>query len=277
MGSSKILLGEKLTLDLKRTSIMGILNITPDSFADGGRFIDIETAINHAKEMQDQGADIIDIGGESTRPGSEPLSEDEELARVLPVIKKLVGTLKIPISVDTYKPRVADECLQAGAHIINDITGLTNSAMIDVISEYNVPVVIMHMRGTPKHMQENPTYSNVVNEVKDFLKDRVNVAHKAGIHDVIVDPGIGFGKTLDHNLQLLKNLKEFTTLGCPLLVGPSRKSFIGKLTGLSVEQRLEGTLAAVSVSVMNGANIVRVHDVAACKQAVQVADAIRGV
>ena len=265
------------TLDFKYTKLMGILNVTPDSFSDGGLFNDVTIAIAHAKQMAAEGADIIDIGGESSRPGSQPLSEQEELKRILPIVKKLVKEISIPISIDTYKPQVAKACLKEGAHMINDITGLLNQEMMDVVVQYDVPVVIMHMKDTPKIMQANPVYGNVVTEVKEFLLNRSTVAKNAGIKQIIIDPGIGFGKTLEHNLQLLRNLREFTMFGYPLLVGPSRKMFIGAITGRPVTDRLEGTLAAVTIAIMNGANMVRVHDVKACKAAVQVVDAIRGI
>ena len=265
----------KYILDFRRTLIMGILNATPDSFSDGGLFVDADKAVNHAKQMVNDGADIIDVGGESSRPGSEPVSEEEELRRVKPVIKRLVKEVNVPISIDTYKPKVAEECIKSGAHLVNDITGLRNKKMIKVAAKYKVPVVIMHMKGMPKCMQQNPVYKDVVKEIKDFLGERASEAKKAGILEVIIDPGIGFGKTTEHNLQILKRLNEFKSLGCPILSGPSRKSFIGNITGLPVDKRLEGTLAAVSIAVMNGANIVRVHDVKECKRAVQIADAIR--
>lgn len=262
------------TLNFDRTLIMGVLNATPDSFSDGGLFIDADEAVEHARQMIGDGADIIDIGGESTRPGSEPISDEEELARVEPIIKKLAEA-DVPLSIDTYKPFVARKCIEIGAHIINDITGLKNQAMIGLASELKVPVVVMHMKGEPKNMQQNPYYGDVVKEIKDFLRDKILKAKNAGIKDIIVDPGIGFGKTTEHNLQILRRLNEFSELGCPIMVGPSRKSFIGNITGLKVDERLEGTLASAAIAAMNGANIVRAHDVKACKRAVQIADAIK--
>lgn len=262
-------------LEFDRTLVMGVLNVTPDSFSDGGLFIDAEKAIEHARQMIEDGADIIDVGGESTRPGSEPISEDEELARILPIIKNL-AKINITLSVDTCKPFVAGKCVEMGAHIINDITGLRNQAMIDLASELKAPVVIMHMKGEPKNMQQNPIYNDVVSEIRGFFLERISKAKKSGIDKIIIDPGIGFGKTAEHNLQILKRLNEFKGLNCPILVGPSRKSFIGSVTGLSVNERLEGTLASVAIAAMNGANIVRVHDVKGCKRAVQIADAIKG-
>ncbi len=265
------------TLSFDNTLIMGILNVTPDSFSDGGMFADVDSAVAHAKKMVADGADIIDVGGESSRPGSAPLSERQELARVLPVVSRLIKEVSAPISIDTYKPGVAEACLKAGAHLLNDITGLTNPQMIQVAARYHVPVVAMHMKGTPKTMQENPVYQDVVREIKAFFKERITAARKAGIEDIIIDPGIGFGKTLEHNLCILKNLGELKSLGCPILVGPSRKAFIGAITGAPVTERLSGSLAAVVVSIMNGAHIVRVHDVRECSQAIHVVDAIRGV
>ena len=265
------------TLNFDRTLVMGILNVTPDSFSDGGMFADVDSAVVHAKKMVADGADIIDVGGESSRPGSASLSEHQELERVLPVVNRLIQEVSVPISIDTYKPGVAEACLKAGAHLLNDITGLTNPQMIQVAARYHVPVVVMHMKGTPKTMQENPVYQNVVQEIKVFFKERITAARKAGIEDIIIDPGIGFGKTLKHNLCILKNLGELKSLGYPILVGPSRKAFIGAVTGAPVTERLSGSLAAVVVSIMNGAHIVRVHDVRECSQAIHVVDAIRGV
>jgi dihydropteroate synthase len=268
---------KEYTLRFEKTLIMGILNVTPDSFSDGGLFNDVDTAVAHVKKMISDGADLIDVGGESSRPGSEPLSEKEELTRILPVVTRLVNDVSVPISIDTYKPLVADTCLKAGAHLINDITGLTNPNMRRVASKNNVPVILMHMLGTPKIMQQKPVYQDLLGELIAFFQKQIALAHKTGIQQIIIDPGIGFGKTVEHNLQILKHLEIFETLGCPLLVGPSRKSFIGTITGLPVNERLEGTIAAVTVAVMNGANIVRVHDVKECRRAIQVVDAIRGV
>lgn len=254
---------------------MGILNVTPDSFSDGGLFVNADKAIEHAKQMVKEGAEIIDVGGESSRPGSEPVSEEEELRRVKPVIQKLVNEINVPISIDTYKPKVAEKCLSLGVQLVNDITGLRNKEMIKVVAQYKVPVIIMHMKGNPRNMQVNPTYEDVIKEIKEFLSERISEARKAGINNVIIDPGIGFGKNTEHNLQILKRLSELKDLGCPILVGPSRKSFIENITGLPVNERLEGTLAAISIAIMNGANIIRVHDIKECKRAVQVVDAIR--
>ncbi len=262
-------------LKFDRTLVMGILNVTPDSFSDGKLFFNPDKAVEHAKQMVTDGADIIDIGGESSRPGSDQVSEGEELRRVSRIIKKLKDEIKVPISIDTYKPGVAEECIKLGASIINDINGLRGEEMIKVAAKYRVPVIIMHMKGTPKTMQANPSYKDVVEEIKQFLSHQIRKAKKAGVKDIIIDPGIGFGKTTYHNLIILKNLEKFKELNCPMLVGLSRKSFIGNITGLPVNERMEGTLAAISIAIINGANIVRVHDVKECKRAVMVADAVR--
>ncbi len=266
----------KFVLKFNKTLIMGILNVTPDSFSDGKLFFNPNKAVEHAKQMAKDGADIIDIGGESSRPGSEPVSKEEELRRVISIIKKLSKETNVPISIDTYKPKVAEECIKLGVSIINDINGLRDKKMINVAAKYKVPIIIMHMKGSPKTMQKNPEYSDVIKEIKQFLAKQIKEAKKAGIEDIIIDPGIGFGKTTEHNLTILKNLREFKELKCPILIGTSRKSFIGNITGLPVNERLEGTIAAVSIAIINGANIVRVHDVKECKRAVMVADAIRG-
>ena len=265
------------TIRFENTQIMGVLNVTPDSFSDGGLFYTVESAVAQGKQLVADGADLLDIGGESSRPGSEPLSEKEELARILPVVLRLVDEVSVPISIDTYKPLVAHTCLNAGAHLLNDITGLTNPTMRKIASKHNVPVVMMHMQGTPKNMQQNPAYRDVLAEITAFFHQQIATAQKEGISQIIIDPGIGFGKTVEHNLQILRHLDTFKALGCPLLVGPSRKSFLGIITGLPINERLEGTIAAVTVAIMQGANIVRVHDVKECKRAIQVVDALRGV
>jgi len=266
----------KSILKMHKTKIMGILNVTPDSFSDGGLFVDVNKAVEHAKQMIKDGADIIDVGGESSRPGSDPITIEEELKRVKPVIDQL-KEIDVPISIDTYKPEVAEECIKAGASIINDITGLGSDKMIEVAVKYKVPVIIMHMLGNPKTMQQEIFYNDIIEDIKNFLKEKVGIARKAGIKGILIDPGIGFGKTTEHNLLILKKLGEFKSLGCPISVGPSRKSFIGNITGLPVDERVEGTIAAVTIAIMNGADIVRVHDVKECKRAIQIADAIRCV
>jgi len=268
------------TLDFsKKTYIMGILNITNDSFYDGGKYISVDKAVKHALKMADEGADIIDIGGESTRPGAEPISVDEELKRVIPVIENLSKKLSIPISIDTYKAKVAEEAINAGATIINDISGLRfDPLMPEVAGKYKVPVIVMHIKGTPKDMQKNPQYDALIPEITEYLRGSIVLAKQAGVDEnmIIIDPGIGFGKLLEHNLQIIKNLKEFTQLGKPILIGVSRKSFIGKiLNEASPSERLEGTASSVAISVINGANIIRVHDVGFMSKVVKVADAIK--
>jgi len=255
---------------------MGVLNVTPDSFSDGGRFFGFDAAITRAHELAEQGADFIDIGGESTRPGSEPVSADEEIRRVVPVIETLAKEIAVPLSIDTYKATVADAALGAGAVIVNDISGLTfDSGMSDVVVRHGASVVIMHMKGTPKNMQENPQYDDVVHEILGFFQAQCKKAKDSGIAQVIVDPGIGFGKKLEHNLELIKRLREFNRLGCPIMVGPSRKSFLGALLNLPVNERIEGTAAAVTGCILNGAHLVRVHDVKEMKRVAAVADAMK--
>ncbi|MDI6714729.1 MAG: dihydropteroate synthase [Thermodesulfovibrio sp.] len=263
----------------KKTYIMGILNVTPDSFFDGGKYINFKKAVERGLQLAEEGADIIDIGGESTRPGAEPLSVDEELKRVIPVIENLSKKINIPISIDTYKAKVAEEAINAGATIINDISGLRfDPQMPYIASKYDTPVVIMHIKGTPKNMQINPVYDALIPEIIEYLRNSIVIAKNAGVkeNNIIIDPGIGFGKKPEHNLLIIKNLKEFANLGKPILIGVSRKSFIGKiLDNAPAEQRLEGTMAAVAVSVINGANIVRVHDVKEIVKVVKVVDAIK--
>ena len=262
-------------LDGRRTLIMGVLNVTPDSFSDGGEFLDPDKAVEHACRMVADGADIIDIGGQSTRPGSDLVTQEEELRRVRPVLDRLAAKISAPISVDTFEPKVAEACLALGAVAINDVTGFRNPAMIEVAARHSTPVVLMHMRGTPKTMQHDISYRDVVEDLKAFFASRVAEVREKGVQEIMIDPGIGFGKTAQHNLEILKRLSEFKDLGLPVLVGPSRKSFIGKIAGDPAGQRLEGTLAAVSVAILNGASAVRVHDVKACKRAVRIVDAVR--
>jgi dihydropteroate synthase len=262
------------TLDLKNSLIMGILNVTPDSFSDGGEFTSIDKALNHAKKMVEDGANIIDIGGESTRPGSQPVSVAEELNRVLPIVERLLRETNVPLSIDTMKHEVAEACLKRGVHILNDVSGLRNPEMIKVAAKYDVPVIIMHMLGNPKTMQETPRYTDVVSEIKTYLRAQATQAKAAGISQIIVDPGLGFGKTLTNNLNIIKNLHEFSDLGYPILVGPSRKSFIGQVLNQPIANRLSGSIAATIISAMNGANIIRVHDVKECKQALDLTLAI---
>ena len=258
------------------TLVMGIVNVTPDSFSDGGRFLEKESALRHARQLAEEGADILDVGGESTRPGSDSVTVEEELRRVLPVIEALSREAVATISIDTMKPAVADACLRAGARIVNDVSGLRDPAMRRVAARHDAAVVIMHMQGTPKTMQQAPRYNDVVQDIAAYLSEQASLARQAGIRDIAIDPGIGFGKTAAHNYEILARLNELAGLGYPLLLGPSRKSFLAKTPGATVdEQRLEGTIAACVVAAMNGANVLRVHDVAACKRALRVVDAIR--
>ncbi|MEW8686264.1 MAG: dihydropteroate synthase [Candidatus Thiodiazotropha sp.] len=257
---------------------MGILNLTPDSFSDGGRFLDPETGLRHALDMVREGAAIIDIGGESTRPGAQSVSAEEELDRVIPVIERLAQAIPVPISIDTNKPEVMREAVAAGAGLINDIMALQAPTAAETAAALKVPVCLMHMQGVPRTMQQDPHYEDVVTEVSDFLAERVEVCEAAGIRRdrLLLDPGFGFGKTLGHNLSLLKHLQRLESLGLPLLVGISRKSMIGSLLeGVPVERRVVGSVAAAVVAVMQGAAIIRVHDVAETVEAVKVAAAVR--
>ena len=265
----------------RETLVMGIVNVTPDSFSDGGKFFSPEVAISHASKLITQGADIIDIGGESTRPGAEQVSESEELKRVIPVIEKIrTYNPTILISIDTTKASVAKHAVEAGADIINDVSGLSfDNNMIGIVESFNIPVVIMHMKGNPQNMQLNPKYKDIVNEILDFFKMKIKTAIQSGINRsmIILDPGIGFGKTVEHNFELLSRLNEFNVLELPIMIGPSRKSFIGITLDLPPEERVEGTAAAVSAGVMNGASIVRVHDVKSMKRVVRIIEKIRNV
>ena len=267
----------KYLLDFSKPLIMGILNVTPDSFSDGGLYINIEKAVQRAKQMVEEGADIIDVGGESSRPGSDRVSEQEELRRVLPVIERLVKEINVPVSIDTYKSKVAEECLKRGVHIVNDISGLRDLEMLKLVKKHDVPVIIMHMLGTPKNMQEEINYSDVVEEIKSFFENKIGMCKNKGVTKLILDPGIGFGKTVEHNLKIIKYLNEFKKLNYPLLIGNSRKSFIGKLTGAKVDERLPGTLSADLLAIQNGADIIRVHSVREAKQSLQIYGAINNV
>ena len=261
---------------------MGVLNVTPDSFSDGGKFLDVQRAAAHARKMADAGADIIDVGGESTRPGAASVSEEEELQRVLPVVEHLGDLL---VSVDTTKAGVAAKALAAGARIVNDISALRfDPRMVDVVRDAGAGLVLMHMQGTPQTMQEAPHYDDVVAEVRSFLAERIVFAESRGLKktQIAVDPGIGFGKTMEHNLQLLARLDEIGSLGCPLLVGTSRKSFIGRVLarpgavpGCDADERLWGTAATVAWAVVQGARVVRVHDVAEMSDVVRMVETIR--
>jgi dihydropteroate synthase len=269
----------KRTLILgKRTLLMGVLNVTPDSFSDGGLFSDTEKAISHGLRMVEEGADIIDIGGESTRPGSKPLELEEELRRVIPVIEFITKEVNVPISIDTYKSNVAQRAIEAGAQMINDISGLHfDPSLAQVAVKEDVPLVLMHIRGTPETMQKDVHYDSLFSEILQYLKDSIQRAESAGLdpRQIIIDPGIGFGKTVDDNLLIIKNLYEFRILGKPILLGTSRKSFIGKILNAEAGDRLEGTLSSIAIGVLNGAHIIRSHDVLQAKKAIAVADAIR--
>jgi dihydropteroate synthase len=261
----------------KRTLIMGVLNITPDSFSDGGLFFEPHKAIEHGLRMAEAGADLIDVGGESSRPGSDPVPLDEELNRVIPIIEELASRLQIPISVDTYKSQVAERAIEAGAQMINDISGLRfDPQMPTVAVRYDTPLIIMHIKGIPKMMQQDPLYENLMGEIIDYLREGMAKAEQEGVdpHQVIIDPGIGFGKRVQDNLLIINRLSELNTLDRPLLIGTSRKSFIGAVLDAEVNQRGIGTLASVAVSILKGAHIVRVHDVAPIKQTVDMVDAI---
>jgi len=261
----------------KRTHIMGILNRTPDSFSDGGAFLNDDRALWRIEEMIGDGADIIDIGGESTRPGAESVSLQEEIGRVVPLIRKARSNINIPISIDTRKAAVAEEALRAGASIVNDVTALRGDPrMRHVVAKYNSPVVLMHMKGKPETMQVYPKYDDVVEEVITYLEESIEIAKDAGIpeENIIVDPGIGFGKTTMHNLSIIKGLGRLKVLRRPILIGTSRKSFVGGVLKLDIEKRLMGTAASVVASILKGANIVRVHDTKEISQVARLTDAI---
>jgi dihydropteroate synthase len=263
----------------KKPLIMGILNVTPDSFFDGGRFFDVDEAVKHALRMVEDGADIIDVGGESTRPYSEPVPADEEVARVLPVISRIRARSDTLISVDTYKAKTARAAHSAGADMINDISGLTfDRDMADTVSDLGAYVVIMHIKGIPGNMQEAPFYDDVISEIKDFFIDRVRFAKDHGVKEdnIVLDPGIGFGKRVEDNLKILKMLGAFKDIGRPVLVGASMKSFIGEVIDTPVEERIDGTLASIAVSLWNGADIVRVHDVKRARRVLNFVHAVRG-
>lgn len=263
----------------QRVQIMGIVNVTPDSFSDGGRYFGADDAVKQGLLLVEEGADILDVGGESTRPGAEPVDAEEEARRVVPVIEGLRAATGVPISVDTTKVPVARAALDAGAQMINDVSaGRFDEAMFDLVAQRQVPIVLMHMQGEPRTMQQHPTYDDVVRDVGSFLIQRAEVAITAGVSGdrIVIDPGFGFGKTLEHNLLLLKRLAELARLGYPVLVGTSRKSFIGLTLDVALDDRLEGTAATTAVAVMNGAAIVRVHDVGPMRKVASMVESILG-
>ncbi len=272
-----MILGKYTILLAERKCIMGILNVTPDSFSDGGEYFDLERAVCRAKNMVDEGADIIDIGGESSRPGSQYLSASEEKKRVMPVIEALSSEINVPISIDTHKSEVARAALSSGAVIVNDITALKgDEKMAEVVAEHDAGLVLMHMQGTPENMQKEPFYVTVMDDIISYLDIAVKSAISSGVdpEKIIVDPGIGFGKTLEGNLTILRELSKLKKLNKPVLIGTSRKSFIGALTGKAVKKRSFGTAASTALAIINGADIVRVHDVDEIKDVVNVTEAI---
>ena len=261
----------------KQSLIMGILNVTPDSFSDGGKYLEKNNAINHALAMIDNGADIIDVGGESTRPFSDPVSLDEEISRVIPVIEGIRKESDVCISIDTTKSEVATAALNSGASLINDVSAMeVDPLMIDVALKFDCPIIIMHMKGTPKSMQDNPQYESLISDIKDYLQERVDFIVSKGINSkkIVIDPGIGFGKTVENNFEIINNLNHFTKMGLPVMLGASRKSFIGISLDLPEEDRLEGSLAANIIGLQNGAKIFRVHDVAETNKAFVIANKI---
>jgi len=263
-------------LDLTRPAVMGILNITPDSFSDGGVFLSPQKAVAQALRMAEEGAAIIDIGGESTRPGAQPVTAREEIDRVVPVISAVRDKTILPVSIDTSKPEVMRAAVAAGAGFINDVRALRGEGALEAAAELNVPVCLMHMLGEPRTMQDDPRYADVVGEVRDFLRERRDACMNAGIPAarIVIDPGFGFGKTLEHNLELLRGLKKLQSLGAPILAGLSRKSMIGKALGLPVERRLHASVALAVMAVQNGARIVRVHDVGPTVEALRMWTAV---
>ena len=273
-----VTVGNKILDFSKRSHVMGILNVTPDSFSDGARFFDLDAAIKHGMEMAEQGADIIDVGGESTRPGADTVSADEEIQRTEPVIRELSKRIDIPLSIDTTKADVARRALDAGAEIVNDISALrADPEMVEVAVSYQAPVVLMHMLGSPKTMQQDICYDSIIEDITDFLIERIDFAINNGVerNKIIIDPGIGFGKSVGNdNFEIIREMRSFASLGLPVLVGPSRKAFIGRLLDAEVDERDIGTLATVSIAIHNGANIVRVHNVAQTKMASKVADSV---
>jgi len=267
------------TIDTGQPVVMGILNVTPDSFSDGGKFDAVNKAVDHARQMNAEGAGIIDVGGESTRPGAEPVSVQQEIDRVIPVIESLSKELNTPISIDTSKPQVMREAIKAGASMVNDVYALQAEGAIEAVAETGVPVCLMHMQGEPRTMQKEPHYKNVITEIKAFLLKRAEACMQAGIarDRIMIDPGFGFGKTLQHNLLLLKHMEALVDTGFPVLVGVSRKSMFGQLLGLEVDERLHAGLAAATVAVMKGARIIRTHDIKPTVEALKLCYSIQSV
>ena len=269
--------GRPMTLG-GQTRIVGILNVTPDSFSDGGLYDDRERAVRRAAEMEEEGADIIDIGGESTRPGATPVTPTEEMERVVPIVRAVKRSCSIPLSIDTTRAEVARAALEEGASIVNDISGFgLDRAMPGLIAERGVPVILMHIRGTPRTMQEDPRYTDLLGEIVSYFDSRIDLAVMEGVAEgqIIIDPGIGFGKTAEHNYSILKHLRRLSRLKKPVMVGPSRKSFIGKTLDLPPSERLEGTVAAVAAAILNGTHLVRVHDVREMVRVARVCDALK--
>lgn len=268
--------GRRLALD--RPAVMGVVNVTPDSFSDGGRFFDPDRAVDHALALAGEGADIVDIGGESTRPGAEEVTADQELERVIPIIEAVRARADVIVSIDTSKPRVMAEAVAAGADVVNDVYALRAEGALDAVRELGVPACLMHMQGTPRTMQANPTYQDVVSEVHEFLAARLRACIDAGIPAgrLVVDPGFGFGKTIEHNLALLRGLRALGDLGVPVLAGLSRKSFVGRITGRDMDDRVAGSVAFALAAVREGASIVRVHDVKETVDALKVWQAVYG-
>jgi dihydropteroate synthase len=275
--SFKLSLKDKKIILNSNVCLIGIVNITPDSFYDGGYYIKEENAIERIHELISNGASIIDIGGESSRPNSQPITIENEIDRILPVLRAIKGKVEIPISVDTYKSEVARIALEEGADIINDISAMRfDPKLPEIVAKYKAGLILMHMQGTPKNMQENPKYQDVIKEIHDFLQSRIEFAISNGIkkESIMIDPGIGFGKTLEHNLTIIKNIDKFKNIGYPIVIGPSRKSFIGMVTGKEPEKRLFGTAGVVSYCAMKGVNLIRVHDVDEMKDVVDLIHAI---
>ena len=276
-GARQIKCGKhSLNLDAK-THLMGILNITPDSFYDGGKYYSLSRAEIRAREIEEEGADIIDIGGVSTRPGSNAPAPEEEIERVIPLIKRIIKKINIPVSIDTYRAEVAKKALDLGVNIVNDVTALRGDVkMAETVAKYNVPVILMHMKGKPLTMQKAPHYKNVISEIIKFLKKQIDFAVSMGIkqNNILIDPGIGFGKRLEDNLKIIKNLDKFKNLKKPVVLGVSRKSFVGAVLDLPTEERLLGSAASVTAAIMNGAKILRVHDIREMSQVIKMTDAI---